>query len=265
MNHIIVPVDLSKNSKEALRYASHIAAATGAGLTVVFGYNLLEKAIRYVTKKGVVDKDPDKWIQKRVIRINTKRPEIDVNFKIIQGDIIDSIKRLAEQKSAGLVIMGCQGKGENPNTFLGSTAGEMIRDTQLPVLLVPPRYKFQGIKNVVLAVKNTSVRYMGTLEPIIRIKQAFHPQIQLLHLGGEQDPLPAKSFSILQLINDITRYGHDNLQNSLREYLEQHPSDMVCLLRRKRGTLEKSIGSSRTPVEKLRIDIPVLVLAGEDY
>ena len=51
MNHIIVPVDLSRNSKEALRYAAHIARAANVGMTIVFAYSLLEKAIRYTTKK----------------------------------------------------------------------------------------------------------------------------------------------------------------------------------------------------------------------
>jgi nucleotide-binding universal stress UspA family protein len=265
MRHIIVPVDLSRNSREALNYASHIARAAGVGITVVFGYNLLEKAIRYTTKKGEIDKDPDKWIQKRILKIQSKRPELKIQYKIIKGDILDSIKRLVDVHSADLVIMGCQGKDENRETFLGTTAGAMVKTTNIPVILVPPRFKFKGINKVVFAVKNTSVRYMGTLEPIISIKQLFKPQVQMLHLGGEPDTIPEQSFSILQLINDITRYGNDNFNESIHEYLEQHHADLICVIRRKRGFLEKTLGPTRTPASKFSTDVPMLVLVGEEY
>jgi nucleotide-binding universal stress UspA family protein len=265
MRHIIVPVDLSRNSKEALNYASHIANAAGIGITVVFGYSLLEKAIRYTTKKGEVDKDPDKWIQKRIARIQQKRPDVKLQYKIIKGEILDSIKRLVDIYEADLVIMGCQGKEEKEDVFLGSTAGAMVKTTNIPVILVPPRFKFHGITNVVFAAKNTSVRYMGTLEPIIDIKQLFKPQIQLLHIGIDSDDLPEQSFSILQLINDITRYGNESFNESINEYLDQHHADLVCVMRRKRGFLEKTLGPAPTPAEKFNTDIPMLVLMGEDY
>ena len=265
MRHIIVPVDLSRNSKEALNYASHIAHAAGIGITVVFGYSLLEKAIRYTAKKGEVDKDPDKWIQKRIHKIQQKRPDLKVQYKIIKGDILDSIKRLVDIYDVDLVVMGCQGKDENEETYLGTTAGAMVKTTNIPVLLVPPRFKFHGIHKIVFAVKNTSVRYMGTLEPIIDIKQLFKPLIQLLHLGNEPEELPEQSFSILQIINDITRYGNENFNESINEYLDQHHADMVCVIRRKRGFLEKTLGPTSTPAAKFNLDVPILVLLGEDY
>jgi nucleotide-binding universal stress UspA family protein len=263
MNHIVVPVDLSNNSKEALRYAAHIADAAKVGITVVFGYSLLEKAIRYTTKKGEVDKDPDKWIQKRINKIHKARPDITIDYKIIKGDIVDSIRRQVDITNADLVIMGCQGKDENAETFLGSTAGSIVKATNIPVLLIPPRNKFHGIRKVVFAVKNTSVRFMGTLEPIIDIKQIFKPHIQLLHLGEEPDPIPDQSFSIVQLINDITRYGNDNFNESINEYLDQHHADLLVVIRRKRGFLEKTLGPTRTPADKFNVDIPVMVLIGE--
>ncbi len=265
MHHIIVPVDLSKNSKEALNYAAHLAAAGKMGMTVVFGYSLLEKAIRYTTKKGQVDKDPDKWIQKRISKIQSKNPDLKIQYKIIKGEILDSIKRLVELYEADLVVMGCQGKDENRDTFLGTTAGAMVKTTNIPVLLIPPRFKFHGINKIVFAVKNTSVRFMGTLEPVISLKQIFKPQVQMLHLGADPDPIPDQSFSILQLINDITRYGNDNFNESIHEYLDQHHADLLCVIRRKRGFLEKTLGPTRTPASKFSTDIPVLVLIGEDY
>ncbi len=265
MNHIVVPVDLSKNSKDALRYAAHLASHSGADLMVVHCYSLLSKAVSYTTGQIQMDKDPEKWIQKRLLKLKSKHPDLVVNYKIIKDDIVDSLKKIADIRNADLVILGCKGLGEDEGTFLGSTSGTLVKTTDIPVLLIPRGFKFNGIDKVVFAAKNTFVRFMGALEPIIQINQIFKPHVQLLHLGEHPDPMPEQSFSILQVINDITRYENDNFNESINEYLSQHHADLLCVIRRKRGFVDKLLGPSRTLTTKFNVDIPVLVLVGEDH
>lgn len=263
MKHIIVPVDLSKNSKEALRYAVHVARRANASLTIVHCYSLLLKAIIHTTKKGQTQKDPEKWIQKRINKIKAKRPELQVDSTIIKGDVIDSLRRLVDTTGADLVIMGCQGANENADTYLGSTSGAMIKTTNIPLIVIPPRYRFDGLERMVFAAKNPFVRDQTTLQPIIDIRNVFKPHVQLLHLGADSEPAADQTISILQVINDVTRYGNDNFNESINEYLTQYNSDMLCVIRRKRGFLEKTLGPTRTPADKFYTDLPVLVLVGD--
>ncbi|MEP6795614.1 MAG: universal stress protein [Saprospiraceae bacterium] len=264
MNHIIVPVDLSGNSKEALYYAAHLAEHAGTDIMIVFTTSLLQKVVNYTAGKGDKPTDAQKWILKRIKKIKRKHPGVPVDFRIIKGDTLDGLKKMIEITKADMVVMGTQGEGENPETFLGSTSGALVKTTDIPVILVPPGFKFNGIDKVVFAAKNTSLRYMGALEPIISINQIFKPHVQLLHLGEHPDPITEQSFSILQVINDITRYGNDNFNESINEYLSQHHADLLCVIRRKRGLIEKLLGPSKTLATKFYTDIPVLVLIGED-
>lgn len=264
MNHIIVPVDLSKNSKDALRYAAHLAEHAGTDIMIVYSISLLQKVVNYTAGKKEEAIDPQKWILKRIKKIKRRHPGVPVDFRIIKGDTLDGLKKLIESTKADMVVMGTQGEGENPETFLGSTSGALVKTTDIPVILIPPGFKFNGIDKVVFAAKNTFVRYMGALEPIISINQIFKPHVQLLHLGEQPDPIPEQSFSILQVINDITRYGNDNFNESINEYLTQHHADLLCVIRRKRGLIEKLLGPSKTPAAKFSTDIPVLVLIGDD-
>jgi hypothetical protein len=224
----------------------------------------LHKAVSHSIGKPEVNKDPQKWINKRLAKLKSKHPDLVVDYKIIRGDLLDNLKKTLQSQNADLVVMGCQGTGENEGTYLGSSAGALVKTTDIPVLFVPRGFRFNGIDKVVFAAKNTFVRYMGPLEPIIKINQVFKPHVQLLHMGEQPDPVPEQSFSILQVINDITRYGNDNFNESINEYLTQHHADLLCVIRRKRGFFEKLLGPSRTPSTKFKVDIPVLVLIGED-
>src|SRR5687768_2584246 len=264
MNHIVVPVDLSKNSKDALRYAARLASHSDADVMIVHRYSLLQKAVSYTSGAEVADKDPEKWIQKRMTKLKSKHPDLVIDYKIIRDDAIDSLKQISEVRDADLVVMGCQGIGDDAENYLGSTSGVFVKTTDIPVLLVPRGYKFNGIEKVVFAAKHTFVRFMGTLEPIVRINQIFKPHVQLLHLGEQSDPMPEQSFSILQVINDITRYGNDKFNESINDYLGQHRADLLCVIRRKKGFLNRLLGPSRTAASKFNVDIPILVLIGED-
>lgn len=265
MKHIIVPVDVSKNAKEALRYAVHVALKAGAEITIVHCYSLLLKAVIYSTKKGYTEKDPEVWIKKRIKKLSLKHPELKVGYQITKGDVIDVLRRLVDKTKADLVIMGCQGAGENLETFLGATSGAMVKTTEIPVLVVPPRFRYEGIDRVVFAVKNPFIQDFATLEPITDIKKVFNPHIQMLHLGPDLEPLPDQTVSILKVIDDVTRYGNDNFNESIIEYLSQYHADLLCVIRRKRGFLEKTLGPTRTPANKFHTTIPVLILVGEDY
>jgi nucleotide-binding universal stress UspA family protein len=265
MKHIIVPVDLSKNAKEALRYAVHMARKSKAEITIVHCYSLLLKAVFHTTKKGHFEKDPEKWIKKRIEKIHMKHPDLQIDYKIIKGDVVDSLRRMVAVSDADLVVMGCQGCNENAETFLGETSGAMVKTTDIPVLAVPPRYKFKGIDRVVFAVKNPFVRDQETLDPILEIKKTFNPLIQMLHLGPAQDPTPDQIVSIVKIMDGVTHYGNDNFNESIHEYLTQYHADLLCVIRRKRGFLEKTLGPTRTPADKFYSPIPVLVLVDEDY
>jgi nucleotide-binding universal stress UspA family protein len=245
MQHIIVPVDLSPNSKAALRYAAHIAAAAKIGITVVFAYSLLEKAIRYTTKKGQVDKDPEKWIQNRIDKIHASRPDVDVQYKIIKGDILDNLKRMINITGADLIILGCQGKDENEESFLGSVSVAVVKSSTEPVLLIPPKFKFRNLQNIVCVTNNATENSFETRNPLNQLKEVFQPGIHILPTGNE-------------------RFENAKSIENFQDTLHQQNADLLIIHRREKGFMETILGTTRMSIEKFKINIPLLVLVGGD-
>jgi nucleotide-binding universal stress UspA family protein len=265
MKHILVPVDLSKNSKEALRYAVHLAKKNNATITIVHFYSLLMKAVIHTTEKGYTEKNPEKWIQKRIKKIKAKQPGINVSFSIMKGDAEDSIRRAVGTTGADLLIMGCQGAEENTKTYLGATSCAIIMTAKIPVIIIPPRYRFQGLKHIAFAAIRSYVKDEKTLAPLQYFIHTYSPHIQFLSLGEEHPEMPEGHFSFMPLVEATTRYGNDSFNASINEYIGLHEVDLLCVIRRKKGFLEKTIGPKRTLASKLNIAVPVLVLVGAGH
>ncbi len=264
MKHILVPVDLSKNSKEALRYAIHIALKYGAAITIVHFYSLLLKAVIHTTKDGYIEKSPDKWIQKRIKKISAKHPQLQLSHKILKGDAVVSMQSVAKSIDADLLIMGCQGVRENSKIFLGSTAGGILMTSKIPLILIPPRYKYTGIQHIVVAAIFSQVRDNQTLEPMAHFIENYKPEVDLLLLGAGNEEDPQNSISILPLITKTVHFEDEQHTLNVTSYLVQNPTDMLAMIRRKKGFLERTIGAKRTSGIRFSTAIPVLVLVGEN-
>ncbi len=264
MKHILVPVDLSKNSKEALRYAVHLAKMDHASITIVHFYSLLLKAVIYTTKKGFREKSPEKWIQKQIKVISSKHPELPLEYKIIKEDAVVSMNSVAKTIGADLLILGCQGTRENTNIYLGATAGGVMISSKIPVMLIPPRYKYTGIHHIAVAAIFSQVKDQNTLEPLKYLIDWFHPDVNLLLFGKAEDEEGQNEASLLPLITQTIHYDDEEYSTDVSSYLAEHPTDILTVVKRKRGFLEKTIGPKRTSNTRFQAAIPVLVLIGEN-
>ena len=121
----------------------------------------------------------------------------------------------------------------------------MVKTSNEPVLLIPPKYKFRNLQNLVLVSNPTLELSFETSDPVNQLKEIFQPGIHILPTGKDQ-------FENLKAIENI------------QETLLQQNADLLIIHRREKGTMETILGTTRMSVEKFKINVPLLVLVGED-
>ncbi|HTO72564.1 MAG TPA: universal stress protein [Gemmatimonadales bacterium] len=139
---ILVPLDGSPFSEQALDPAVEIARRSGAEL------RLVRVHIPYVSGLEVADVDlrADQEaalselasIEKTAERITATlgRPVIG---ELLQGEVATTIAGRADEWSADLVIMTTHARGPAARFWLGSIADRLLRTLTRPLLLIPPR------------------------------------------------------------------------------------------------------------------------------
>ncbi len=146
ISKILVPIDGSKASQKAAKYAVELAKQTGASLTLlsvidnrfVVGTAVSASASPTHLKEAVEDylKQSAQSSTDEIAR-ECKRNRIQYKATIRTGHPVEEIVNEATKSKADLIIMGSHGKSALKAAVLGSiTYGVMHKDTKIPVLIV---------------------------------------------------------------------------------------------------------------------------------
>jgi len=116
---------------------------SGCSEKVVNAVKKFEELIEEVTLIHVVDYGKPEELEKNIENAKTKLEEfaktfeVPVKTEVLTGIASHSILGTAIAKNCSLIVVGKKGRSVLKDLLLGSTAERVVRDSKLPVLLVP--------------------------------------------------------------------------------------------------------------------------------
>ena len=135
---ILCPVDFSPHAVRALRHAVALAATGGGHLTVLTVNDpLLEAAAAAAGCAHTVRDQVEAALFEILSGIPPTIPPVIPAIDVVTGEAAAEILRAATRCSADLIVMGTQGLGGARKMVFGSTAEGVVRETTVPVLVVP--------------------------------------------------------------------------------------------------------------------------------
>jgi nucleotide-binding universal stress UspA family protein len=136
---ILVPVDFSDFSKQALESAAEIAELRGAKITVMHVMVEPQTSVPYevyIDWKKVredIGKDAEKLLDEMIEKVGIKG---EVERKLIWGEPAGVVNETAEKGDYDLIVMATHGRTGLSRPFLGSVAEIVIRHAHCPVLVM---------------------------------------------------------------------------------------------------------------------------------
>ena len=138
---ILVPVDFSLHSDEAIRYAADLARRYEAPLTLVHAY----QPIAYALPEGFVVYTPDHFANmltefRKQLHVAKAAAEAAgaarVEIDLLQGDVASEIVQAVTEGGHDLIVMGTHGRTGASHLLMGSIAEKVVRRAPCPVLTV---------------------------------------------------------------------------------------------------------------------------------
>lgn len=262
MKNILVPVGSSKNALSHLQYAVDFAEAFNAKLYVVQVYNVYTKAGTMIKVDYIIEKESKAFLNDLVSKIDTKG--VDVVVKTLKGKLVDTLELASKAADIDLIIVEPRTNSIKDEVFLGKTSGKIIKQTQIPALIVPEGEVFKPFKHILMAVRSAIIKKKNVLQPLKHIKDQFKANANLLLVKTpyyNEDDFNVNSELQSLITNTIHSENATTYQGVLEHYRTTQP-DMLCVVRRKRGFFVKKWEKNVILKKDFNSSIPVLVLSG---
>lgn len=130
---VVVGVDGSESSKQALRWAARHAEVTGAQLMPVTAWHLPE-LYAYATRDYEVD--AANMLDGVLKEVLDPASTVPVTPRIVQGRAAPVL--IAASEEADLLVLGARGHGAFTGMLLGSVSQHCVQHSACPVVVIPP-------------------------------------------------------------------------------------------------------------------------------
>ncbi len=188
MKKILVPVDFSPKSEEALKVAAEIARKTGAEIHTLHLIDIPESEIdvtmgRYIPTGPVAirlfeqtHENFDEFLDKDFLN------GITVYENVLVDNPVEGITEFAEKNDIDVIVIGSHGTTGLEDFFVGSNTEKVVRTSKIPVLVIKePADKFK-IEKVVYASKFTDEN-IPAFKKLMEFLKIFKPEIHLLRVN----------------------------------------------------------------------------------
>jgi nucleotide-binding universal stress UspA family protein len=161
ITHILVPVDFSELSALGLRYAVNLAKRLGARVTVLYADPFLpppyftESSLEELKKRIETSKQQAQARLQQVIEGEAGQSD-GISVQVDEGLPADSIRRVASDSGADLIVMGTHGRSGVNRLILGSVTERVLREAQVPVLVVRGDWSAGRINRILCPVNDSA-------------------------------------------------------------------------------------------------------------
>ncbi|WP_101476770.1 universal stress protein [Candidatus Nitrosotalea bavarica] len=130
---ILVPLDGSKNSLNALETAIHLTVENEASLVVIHVIHTLSQKASVKQKSGEEEVPPSFILQTKKLAMKNKIP---FSSRVLTGDPGHAIVEYSNTHGIDLIVIGARGVNTFKNIFLGSVSSYVLHKSKIPVMLV---------------------------------------------------------------------------------------------------------------------------------
>ncbi|MBK8429567.1 MAG: universal stress protein [Lewinellaceae bacterium] len=279
MKKILVPIDFSDASVNALKVACQLALRFDAGLYLLHVNEMIPYVIpvtEYAYTATAVDietynKEKYEHIQQLKKNVLREAPysNLDITVAVEAGVMVPVVKKVAEEEFADLIVMGTLGASGWREVLVGSNTERVIRHAPCPVLVIPEGVRELTVERVLVptTLKPDQIRVFKTAKAW---QEFLGFDVEALYVG---DPLNAGAHGNVESEkNRLTEetglrhvYLHLNtldvkVEDAIRTYAKQAEAGLIIMGTYQRHGLSHLLFGSLTENTANHAHVPVLAV-----
>lgn len=238
MKSIIVPIDFSEQSEVALKVAATLAKKNNSELVVM---HMLELAtgimsnteyipqVHIVHLMKVTEQRFEKFLDKPYLK------DVNITPVIKHYKVFSEIDDVAKEHGAELIVMGSHGTDGLQELFIGSNTERVVRDSEIPVLVVKGDVEKFKAENFVFACdfKEESI---PAVKKAVDFAKLLGTKLQLVYINTPADAFLStedankrisKFLNIAKLGMEVDIYNDYSVEKGVLNYAESQAADLI--------------------------------------
>ena len=277
MKKILIPTDFSATAYNAAIFGLNVARVTNAEQVILF--NAFQTPVNVgpdpmVSTIEAFDFDSIKKDALSSLEIFKQNIAVHntgkVDIKLLAESCILSvdIDSIATVNDIDLIIMGITGSSTIAETFVGSNTLQVSRNTNTPLLIVPPDATFRPLQNILLVSDYNDVENTTPVAAISRMLDETNANLFVLNVDEEyKDDEVRKSKAIEALSAMFLKYtpefytgSNSDFVESVNEFIELKGVDLAVVVPKKYGFPENLLHQSYSKSLAFHTHIPLMLI-----
>lgn len=160
MKKILFPTDFSDTANNAFLYTLHLAKLYNAEVFITYIYDKKVISTLYGGQPELVatiyvdvELDEFEYFKEeskklRMIAEENNLSDVKLNFIFKSGSLVSTLGKIIEKEKINLVVMGTSGATNFEKKLWGSNTMNALRSLDIPILSIPKKAIFKGVKNI---------------------------------------------------------------------------------------------------------------------
>lgn len=185
MKTILVPIDFSEHSQNALQVASFLAKQHHAKIILFHMIGISESVF---AKSELEEEGEVKYYlqlaKKKLKSFLDKSYLQDLRIETIIQNLKDfsEVSTVAQEKHVDLVVMGSHGASTFHAFFVGSNTEKVVRTSHIPVLVIKSKHSSFHIKRILFAT-DLSPESAYAYGKVKALAKTFHAELPIVHVN----------------------------------------------------------------------------------
>lgn len=266
MKKILVVTDFSEVAKNASLYAIELAKLSGA--KVLLYDNSSENNLSSEINALTVIKDEESKLKNGLeVDYLNKLSDIDVELLETKEILIKGVLLIEKNENIDLVIMGVKESADLTGFIIGNIITDLIKETLVPLMIIPEATSFKKIKKIVFAVDFNLETELKMHKPVKDLLQFFNPEIFVLNVVKENEEImPDNKISEYNIEKYFENESHiysfienNDLINGLKDFIFCNNIDMITMLPHNHNFLQNIFIESNTKKMVFNTPIPLII------
>ncbi len=277
MKNILVPLDFTDASENALAYAKSFAKALDAKVTLLHAYHTIPANPDFPSEGHQLELDERRTraqqnLDSRCSDVNNEGVECDYINE--EGYARDSILAYADQSDPDLIIMGTESMSPFDKIIFGTITGKVLKKVSCPILVIPQEANYQELTRMAFAI-DYHENDLEDIQFMIPLAQMFQAELHVIRVASDannlefEDKLMADfKHKVDQAIGDNSIVWHLIKEGRVVDQLEKYVNDtginLISAAKSRMSPFLQVLFGSVTRKLFYHTNIPLLIFHAED-